>query len=71
MTQKFLHGTYVVSGFEQVRRERMAEGVAAHPLRDSSTLTGRGDRPLKDSRMEMVRASLPGGRMPMFTGGGE
>ncbi len=53
MTQQFLHGSNVVSRFQQVRGERVPEDVRCHGLRQTCSNRRHAHRPLNDRRMHV------------------
>ena len=60
MTHEFLNSSDVVAIFEQVRCERVPEGMACHPLRDSRAMTRLGDGAPKDGLVQMMPPNLAG-----------
>jgi hypothetical protein len=50
----------VVARFEEVRRERMAQGVAGRRLRQPGDLDGGAQRPLERALVDVVPKHLPG-----------
>jgi len=54
MSQKLLHGANVVALIEQLRRERMPQGMARSPLLKPRSKPGLMKRSLDCARMEMV-----------------
>jgi len=59
VSEQFL-GADIVAVLEQVRRERVAQGVAAGPLGDAGSVHGLGDGTLDDGLVQMEAA----GRAP-------
>ena len=60
MTEQLLNRPDVVTILQQVRRERVAEGVAARRLRDARPADRVLDRALQDGLVEVVPSVLPG-----------
>ena len=61
MAEEFLNGSYIVPGFEQVRREGVAQAVGMNHFGNFGFLCGFLDRVLQDAFVDVVprKGALP------------
>jgi len=71
VAQELLDRADVVTALQQVRRERMAQGVGARHFGDPSSANRRAHGALDDSFVQMVTAALAGLAIDVGAGGGE
>ena len=54
MSEKFLHGSYILPALQQVRRETVPKDVKSHMLRNYRLLRGHTHRPLRPVLMDVM-----------------
>src|SRR6266567_8275370 len=71
VAEEFLDGPDVIAGLEEVRGERVAQGVAARRLGESGLAGGQFDESLEHGFVQVMAAALAGLRVDIGAGRGE